>query len=78
MQYILRIGPWHVGPFTTHIAATTFAETHGSDDYTMIPVDDPAEAPGKIHRLRMAPLKHPMESARNLREKNSSSKWPVA
>ena len=61
MTYILRIGPWHIGPFDTHIAATTFAEQHGCDDYTMIPMDDPAEAPGMIHRLRMAPLVHPMK-----------------
>ena len=52
MQYILSIGPWHVGPFTTHIAATHFAESHGCDDYRMIEVDDPAEAPGKIAKLR--------------------------
>lgn len=61
MTYILRIGPWHVGPFTTHIAAQHFAETHGCDDYTLIPVDDPAEAPGRIKRQRMAPLRHPMD-----------------
>jgi len=60
MTYTLRIGPWHIGPFTTHIAATTFAEQHGCDDYTLIPMDDPAEAPAKIHRMRMAPLQHPM------------------
>ena len=59
MQYILRIGPWHVGPFSTHQAASHFAESHGCDDYTMIPMDDPAEAPGRIHRLRMAPLATP-------------------
>jgi len=57
MQYILRIGPWHVGPFDTHIAATTFAERHACDDYTLIPLDDPAEAPGIIHRRR-----HPIKS----------------
>lgn len=60
MTYLLRIGPWHIGPFTTHQAASHFAESHGCDDYTMIPMDDPAEAPGKIYRLRMAPLEHPM------------------
>jgi hypothetical protein len=63
MQYILRIGPWHIGPFTTHQAASHFAESHGCDDYTMVPMDDPAEAPGKIYRLRMAPLDHPMKKA---------------
>lgn len=52
MQYILNLGPWHVGPFSTHIGATTFAEQHGCDDYDLIQVDDPAEAPGKIARLR--------------------------
>ena len=61
MQYALRIGPWHIGPFDTHIAATTFAERHGCDDYTLLPLDDPAEAPGIIHRQRMAPLVHPMK-----------------
>ena len=61
MQYILRIGPWHIGPFTTHQAASHFAESHGCDDYTMVPMDDPAEAPGRIHRMRMAPLDHPMK-----------------
>lgn len=55
MTYILRLGPWHIGPFPTHTAASHFAESHGCDDYTMIPMDDPAEAPGKIYRLRMAP-----------------------
>ena len=39
MTYILRIGPWHIGPFTTHISATTFAEQHGCDDYTLIPLE---------------------------------------
>jgi hypothetical protein len=60
MQYILRIGPWHVGPFATHRGAQHFAESHGCDDYTLIPLDDPAEAPSRIHRQRMAPLRHPM------------------
>ena len=63
MTYILRIGPWHIGPFPTHTAASHFAESHGCDDYTMIPMDDPAEAPGKIYRLRMAPLGHPIKKA---------------
>ena len=60
MTYILRIGPWHVGPFPTHISAQHFAESHGCNDYTLIPLDDPAEAPGRIHRMRMAPLCHPI------------------
>ena len=52
MTYLLRIGSLHVGPFTTHIAATTFAEQHGCDDYTMIQVQDPAEAPGILRKYR--------------------------
>ena len=40
-----------VGPFTTHIAATVFAEQNGFDDYSMIELYDPAEAPGLIRRL---------------------------
>jgi len=51
MTYILDLGLWHVGPFTTHIAATHWAEVHGCDDYRMIELDDPAEAPGMIRRL---------------------------
>lgn len=52
MTYILRIGPWHVGPFDTHIAATTFAEQHGCDDYTMIPIADPAAGFNPCWRLQ--------------------------
>lgn len=52
MTYILDIGPWHVGPFPTHTAAQYWAERHGIDDYRMVPVDDPAEAPARIARLR--------------------------
>ena len=52
MTYTLSIGPWHVGPFNTHIAATHWAETHGCDDYRMIELDDPAEAPAKVHRMQ--------------------------
>jgi hypothetical protein len=63
MTYAIEIGPWHVGPFTTHIAAQHFAETHGLDDFRMIQLDDPAEAPAKIHRLRRAALQ-----ATNMRE----------
>jgi hypothetical protein len=63
MTYILRIGPWHIGPFSTHTAASHYAECHGCDDYTMIPMDDPAEAPRMIHRLRMGELTHPMKKA---------------
>jgi hypothetical protein len=56
MTYAIEIGPWHIGPFPTHIAAQHFAETHGLDDFRMVQLDDPAEAPGKIHRLRRAAL----------------------
>jgi len=52
MTYILDIGLWHVGPFATHIAAQHWAETHGVDTYKLIPLDDPAEAPPRIHRHR--------------------------
>jgi hypothetical protein len=51
MTYILDLGPWHVGPFLTHTAAQYWAERHGVDDYRMIPLDDPAEAPIRIARL---------------------------
>jgi hypothetical protein len=67
MTYAIEIGPWHVGPFTTHIAAQHFAETHGLDDFRMIQLDDPAEAPGKIHRLRRAALE-----AINMREMSAN------
>ena len=52
MNYALQIHDIQVGPFTTHIAATVFAEQNGFDDYTMIELYDPAEAPGLIRRLR--------------------------
>ena len=51
MTYSLQIDAIQVGPFTTHIAATVFAEQNGFDDYTMIKLHDPAEAPGLIRRL---------------------------
>ena len=51
MNYALQIHAMQVGPFTTHIAATVFAEQNGFDDYTMIELYDPAEAPGLIRRL---------------------------
>ena len=54
MTYILNLGPWHVGPFTTHFAAQHWAETHGVDDYQMLALDDPAEAPARIARVRDA------------------------
>lgn len=50
MTYILQAGPWHIGPFATHLSAQHFAENHGLDTYRMIAVDDPAEAPARIAR----------------------------
>jgi hypothetical protein len=52
MNYALQIHDIQVGPFTTHIAATVFAEQNGFDNYSMIKLFDPAEAPGVIYRLR--------------------------
>jgi len=49
MTHILQIGPWHVGPFPTHTAAQYWAESHGVDDYRMIELHDPAEAPLRIN-----------------------------
>jgi hypothetical protein len=51
MTYALLIDAIQVGPFTTHIAATVFAERNGFDNYSMIELYDPAEAPGLIRRL---------------------------
>jgi hypothetical protein len=51
MTYALLIDAIQVGPFTTHIAATVFAEQNGFDNYLMIELYDPAEAPGLIRRL---------------------------
>ena len=51
MNYALLIDTIQVGPFTTHIAATVFAEQNGFDNYSMIELYDPAEAPGLISRL---------------------------
>ena len=50
MNYALLINAIQVGPFTTHIAATVFAEQNGYDNYSMIELYDPVEAPGLIHR----------------------------
>ena len=52
MNYALQINAIQVGPFTTHIAATVFAEQNGYDNYSMIELYDPVEAHGLIHRLR--------------------------
>ena len=51
MTYALQIYDIQVGPFTTHIAATVFAERNGYDNYLMIELYDPAEAHGLIRRL---------------------------
>ena len=51
MNYVLQIHDIQIGPFTTHIAATVFAEQNGFDNYSMIKLFDPAEAPGVIYRL---------------------------
>jgi hypothetical protein len=51
MTYALLIDAIQVGPFTTHIAATVFAEQNGFDNYLMVELYDPAEAPGLIRRL---------------------------
>jgi hypothetical protein len=53
MNYALQIHDIQVGPFTTHIAATVFAEQNGYDNYTMIKLYDLAEAPGLI-RIQFA------------------------
>jgi hypothetical protein len=53
MNYALQIHDILVGPFTTHIAATVFAEQNGFDDYTMFELYDPAKAPGLI-RIQFA------------------------
>ena len=50
MNYALQIHDIQVGPFTTHIAATVFAEQNGYDNYSMIELYDPAEAHGLIRR----------------------------
>jgi hypothetical protein len=48
MNYALQIQNVQVGPFTTHIAATVYAEQNGHDNYRMIELYDPAEAGGVI------------------------------
>jgi hypothetical protein len=52
MNYALQVHDMQVGPFLTHIAATVFAEQNGYDDYRMVELYDPAEAPGIIARLK--------------------------
>jgi len=48
MNYALLINAIQVGPFTTHIAATVFAEQNGFDNYRMVELYDPTEAVGVI------------------------------
>jgi hypothetical protein len=55
MTYNIAIGawePWHVGPFTTAIAAQHWAEIHGLDTWRLVEVEDPAEAPGLLAAMR--------------------------
>ena len=48
MNYALQIHGIQVGPFSTHISATVYAEQNGHDNYTMVELHDPAEAGGVI------------------------------
>jgi hypothetical protein len=52
MNYVINMGARHVGPFPTSQCAQYWAEIHGVDDWTLVPVDDPAEAPAELARLR--------------------------
>jgi len=53
MNYALQIHDIQVGPFTTHIAATVYAEQNGHDNYRMVELYYPAEAGGVIaHHLQ--------------------------
>ena len=52
MQYILSIGPWHVGPFTTAAHAQHWAERHGVDTWSLVELDDPCEAPAVLALMR--------------------------
>lgn len=52
MTYAIEIGPWLIGPFQTDAAATFYAERHGIDTWRLRQMDDPAEAPAKLARLR--------------------------
>ena len=56
MTYTLAIGTCHVGPFPTATAAQYWAETHGVDDWSLVEVDDPAEAPGLLAAMRPVAL----------------------
>lgn len=51
MTYALSIGPWQVGPFPTAAHAQYWAERHGCDTWSLVEMDDPAEAPAKVAAL---------------------------
>jgi hypothetical protein len=59
MQYILKVGPCHGRHCDTHMADIWWEEKNGVDSFNNLQLDDPAEAPGKVLRQRMAPLKNP-------------------
>ena len=57
MTFTLAIGssaPWHVGPFQTAAAAQHWAEANGLEDWRMMELEDPAEAPGILAAMRQA------------------------
>jgi hypothetical protein len=57
MTFTLAIGtanPWHVGPFVTAAAAQHWAETNGLNDWRLMEMEDPAEAPGILAAMRVA------------------------
>lgn len=51
MTYILDLGPWHVGPFPTASHAQHWAERHGHDNWALVELDDPCEAPSRVKVL---------------------------
>jgi hypothetical protein len=58
MTYAIEIGPWLIGPFTTHISAMHWAETQGVDDWRLREMDDPAEAPAILASKRKSRRSH--------------------
>jgi len=57
MTYTLAVGlndPWHVGPFLTAAAAQHWAEMNGVEDWRLMEMEDPAEAPGLLAAMREA------------------------
>jgi len=59
MTYSITIGakePWHVGPFTTAAAAQYWAESQGVENWRLVEVEDPAEAPGLLAAMRPVAL----------------------